>query len=165
MYPCGNGRLHNITKNDFTMWLRFDIVLFSVGVLWSCLIWIYFIGSCIIYSEHYYYFTRWHYNPFFVSCTYVYMFMFVMYCCLHVHLSFRTYIYSIQYCAICTFFITKSVNALTLFYNCCGVLKCTTHFVYGQLNSYFYIHWIVDFKYILYIYVWVHAVICHVYPL
>ena len=42
---------------------------------------------------------------------------------------------------------TKSFNIL--FYNGHIVLNYTAHFVYSPLNSYVYIHWILDFKYIL----------------
>ena len=44
---------------------------------------------------------------------------------------------------------TKSFNILTLFYNGYIVLNYTAHFVYSSLNSYVYIYWILDFKYIL----------------
>ena len=30
--------------------------------------------------------------------------------------------------------------------------NCTSHFLYGTLNSYLYIHWILDFKWIYYYY-------------
>ena len=40
----------------------------------------------------------------------------------------------------------------SIFYNGHIVLKYTAHFVYIPLNSYVYIHWILDFKYILLLY-------------
>ena len=52
--------------------------------------------------------------------------MLVVCCSLHAYFSFSTYIYSIQECAICTLFITESVNVLPLF---------------SPMNSYFHIHW------------------------
>ena len=42
---------------------------------------------------------------------------------------------------------TKSFNIL--FYSGHIVLNYTAHFVYSPLNSYVYIHWILDFQYIL----------------
>ena len=44
---------------------------------------------------------------------------------------------------------TKSFTIIALFYNGYIVLNYTAHFVYGPLNSYVYIHWVLDFKYIL----------------
>ena len=57
------------------------------------------------------------------------------------HISFRTYI--VYNSVICT----KSFNIVL--YNGHIVLNYTAYFVYSPLNSYVYIHWILDFKYIL----------------
>ena len=45
--------------------------------------------------------------------------------------------------------IYNQVNVLALFDNCHIVLNRTAHVMYSPLNSYVYIHWILDFKYIL----------------
>ena len=44
---------------------------------------------------------------------------------------------------------TKTFNILVLFYNGHNVLNYTAHFVYSPLNSYVYIHCILDFKCII----------------
>ena len=43
----------------------------------------------------------------------------------------------------------QSINVRDLCYNGHIVLNCTVHFVEIPLNSYLYIHWILDVKYIL----------------
>ena len=66
----------------------------------------------------------------------IYMFMFLcIVICMHSFLSAHIFI--------------KSFNVLVLCYNGDIVLNYTAHFVYSPLNSYVYIHWILDFKYIL----------------
>ena len=73
----------------------------------------------------------------------MYMFLFCMYS-LHSALTFIVYNN-----VICT----KSFSIL--FYNGHIDLNYTAHFVYSPLNLYVYIHWILDFKYILlYIYIY-----------
>ena len=69
----------------------------------------------------------------------------VMYGALHACWSFSTYIYSVQYVN----YLLPSQSVLTLFDDFHIVLNCIANFVYSPLNSYYYIHWILDFKYIL----------------
>ena len=68
----------------------------------------------------------------------VLMYMSVMYCDLHAWFSLST----LYKCPICT----NSFNILALIYNGHIVINYTAHFVYSPLNSYVYIHLILDFK-------------------
>ena len=72
----------------------------------------------------------------------------LLYIVICMHSFHSAHIFIVYNSVICT----KSFNILALFYIGHLVLNYTAHFVYSTLNSYVYMHWILDLKYILFYY-------------
>ena len=81
-----------------------------------------------------------------IPCTYIYIYIYICICflciviCMHCYHS--AYIFKVYNSVI---WPTHSI------FNYGHIVKLYSHFLYSPLNSYVYIHWILDFKYILFV--------------